>query len=311
VRPVATQLQERVDSITRPVTTTKKVRDGRLWDIGVWTALTLVTIGTLAPLWYVVVVSVTPTDIWSQTNGSLFVAPGKLTVAAYQQLLENGRLFRAMGVSLFVTVVGTFLSLAVTTLMAYPLARKRFTLRRPILLLVLFTMLFNGGLIPTYLIVRDLHLLNSYWSLMLPNLVSAFNLLVMKAFFQSLPDEIEEAARIDGASEWQILWRIVLPLSKPIIATIGLFYAVAEWNSFFDAVLYMSDTDKQPLQVVLRSILTSGNLSAYVDVTAANTPPQQSLQMAAVVITTIPVLLVYPFLQRYFTAGVLLGSIKD
>lgn len=305
---MATQLQDRVEAVVKPMGV-KRVRDGRLWDIGVWTVLGLVTLVTLAPLWYVLVISVTPTDLWARTNGSLF--PTDITFAAYQQLLENGRLFRAMGVSLYVTVVGTALSLAATTLMAYPLARKRFKLRRPILLVVLFTMLFNGGLIPTYLIVRDLNLLDSYWSLMLPNLVSAFNLLVMKAFFQSLPDEIEEAARIDGASEWQILWRIVLPLSKPIIATIGLFYAVAEWNSFFDAVLYMNDADKQPLQVVLRSILTSGNLSAYVDVTAADTPPQQSLQMAAVVITTIPVLLVYPFLQRYFTAGVLLGSVKD
>jgi putative aldouronate transport system permease protein len=307
---MATQLQEHIAPITRPVIA-KKVQDGRLWNIGVWTTLTLVTLVTLVPLWYVVVVSVTPTDVWARTNGSLFVAPGSLTFAAYQQLFENGRLLHAMGVSLYVTVVGTFLSLVATTLMAYPLARKRFKLRRVILLLVLFTMLFNGGLVPTYLIVRDLHLLNSYWSLMLPNLVSAFNLLVMKAFFQALPDEIEEAARLDGASEWQILWRIVLPLSKPIIATIGLFYAVVEWNSFFDAVLYISDSNKEPLQVVLQSILTSGNLSDFADVTATNTPPHQSLQMAAVVITTIPVLLVYPFLQRYFTAGVLLGSIKD
>lgn len=306
--------KERTEPKTRSASSKKtqkmrRVRDGRLWDISVWVILGLVTLVTLLPLWYVLVVSVTPIGSWSRTNGSLI--PDGISFAAYQRLFENGQLLHAMGVSIYITVVGTFLSLLVTTLMAYPLARKTFKLRRTILVIVLFTMLFNGGLVPTYLIVRNLHLLNSYWSLMLPNLVSAFNLLVMKAFFQSLPDEIQDAARIDGASELQVLWRIVLPLAKPIMATIGLFYAVAQWNSFFDAVLYISDPSKQPLQVALRSILTSGDLFSFADITSANAPPSQSVQMAAVVITIIPMLLIYPFLQRYFTAGVLLGSIKD
>jgi putative aldouronate transport system permease protein len=161
------------------------------------------------------------------------------------------------------------------------------------------------------LIVRDLHLVNTYWALMLPNLISPFNLLVMRAFFQSLPTEIEESARIDGASEWQVLWRIVLPLSKPILATIGLFYAVAHWNGFFDAILYLSDANMQPLQVVLRSILNAANLSQFGDISASTALPTETLQMAAVVLTTLPVLLVYPFLQRYFLAGTLLGAVKE
>jgi putative aldouronate transport system permease protein len=172
-------------------------------------------------------------------------------------------------------------------------------------------MLFNGGLVPTYLIVRDLGLLNTYWALILPNLVSPFNLLVMKAFFQNLPEDLLAAARIDGASEWRVLTRVVLPLSKPILATLALFYAVLQWNSYFDAVLYINDPNMQPLQVVLRTILTSGTVTDFTDINQANTAPLQSLQMAAVVVTTIPILLVYPFLQRYFTSGVLLGSVKD
>lgn len=281
----------------------------KLWDLGVYIILAVVTIAILLPLWYVVATSVTPFDLWVKTGGTLF--PTRFTFEAYRQLLIAGQLPRAFGVSVYITVVGTALSLIVTVLMSYPLAKKEFRLRTPLLLLVLFTLLFNGGLVPTYLVVRNLGLLNSYWALMLPNLVSGFNLLVMKSFFQGLPSEIEEAARIDGASEWQVLWRIVLPLSRPILATIGLFYAVSLWNAFFDAILYISDAQKQPLQVVLRSILSAGNLAEFTDVSAASAVPTETLRMAAVVLTTIPILLVYPFLQRYFTAGVLLGSVKE
>lgn len=281
----------------------------KLWDLGIYIILAVVTIAILLPLWYVVATSVTPFDLWVKTGGTLF--PTQFTFEAYRQLLTAGQLPRAFGVSVYITILGTALSLIVTVLMAYPLAKKDFRLRTPLLLLVLFTLLFNGGLVPTYLVVRNLGLLNSYWALMLPNLVSGFNLLVMKSFFQGLPTEIEEAARIDGASEWQVLWRIVLPLSRPILATIGLFYAVSLWNAFFDAILYISDAQKQPLQVVLRAILSADNLAEFTDVSAATAVPTETLRMAAVVLTTIPILLVYPFLQRYFTAGVLLGSVKE
>lgn len=256
-------------------------------------------------------VSVTPFEVWVRTGGSFFVPPSEVTFEAYRQLLGSWRLPRAFFVSVYITVLGTALNLFATTLMAYPLSKKSFRLRNPLLLFVLFTALFSGGLVPTYLVVQKLGLMNTYWALMLPNLISVFNLLVMKAFFQGLPAEIEEAAKIDGASDWHILWRIVLPLSKPILATIGLFYAVGHWNSFFDAILYISDADKLPLQVVLRQILSAGNLNSYVPADAVETAPTESLRMAAVVLTTIPILLVYPFLQRYFTAGVLLGSVKE
>ena len=282
----------------------------KLFDVVVWVILALVTLVVVLPLWYLVMMSVTPFEIWNRTGGTLFVSPTQMTLEGYRQLLSSSRLPRAFGVSVFITAAGTLLNLIFTTLMAYPLSRRRFPLRTPLLLGVIFTMLFSGGLVPSYLVVRELGLLNSYWSLLLPNLISGFNLLVMKAFFESLPAEIEEAARIDGASEWQVLWQIVLPLSKPILATVGLFYAVAHWNTYFDAVLYISDARMQPLQVVLRSILSAGTANEYVDPDAL-VMPLDTLRMAAVVLATLPLLVVYPWLQKHFTAGTLLGSVKE
>ena len=283
----------------------------KLFDVGVWLVLILTCFAVVVPLWYLVVISVTPSDVWSQTGGSFFISPAKITFEAYEQLLSSWRLPKAFLVSVYITVFGTFLNLVATTTMAYPLAKKRFRWRTPLLLFVLFTILFSGGLIPRYLVVKDLGLINTYWALMLPNLISVFNLLVMKSFFQNIPDEVEDAARIDGASDWQVFWRIVLPLSKPILATVGLFYAVGHWNSFFDAILFISNTEMQPLQVVLRQILSAGSLSDYVPAGAERAVQPESLRMAAVVLTTIPILLVYPFLQRHFTSGVLLGSVKE
>ncbi len=283
----------------------------KLWDVGVWITLILISLAVIIPLWYLVMISLTPFDVWSRTGGSLFISPAKMTLESYQQLLSSWQLPRAFLVSVYITTFGTFLNLVATTLMAYPLAKKRFRLRSPLLLFVLFTALFSGGLVPRYLVVKDLGLMNTYWALMLPNLISVFNLLVMKSFFQNIPGEIEDAARIDGASDLQVFWRIVLPLSKPILATIGLFYAVGHWNSFFDAILFITQADKQPLQVVLRQILTAGSINNYVPVDADRIAPPESLRMAAVVLTTIPILIVYPFLQRHFTSGVLLGSVKE
>ena len=283
----------------------------KLWDVGVWITLILISLAVIIPLWYLVMISLTPFDVWSRTGGSLFISPAKMTLESYQQLLSSWQLPRAFLVSVYITTFGTFLNLVATTLMAYPLAKKRFRLRSPLLLFVLFTALFSGGLVPRYLVVKDLGLMNTYWALMLPNLISVFNLLVMKSFFQNIPGEIEDAARIDGASDLQVFWRIVLPLSKPILATIGLFYAVGHWNSFFDAILFITQADKQPLQVVLRQILTAVSINNYVPVDADRIAPPESLRMAAVVLTTIPILIVYPFLQRHFTSGVLLGSVKE
>lgn len=285
-------------------------RGERLFDAIVIIVLILVALTVVVPMWYLLVISVTPREVWASSGATLFPPINKITFQGYEQLLSSWRLPRSFGVSVGITLVGTTLNLIVTMLMAYPLSLPHFRPRTPLLILVLIPLLFTGGLVPTFILVRDLHLLDTYWALILPNLVSAWNLLVMKAFFESLPPELRDAARIDGASEFQVFRGIVMPLSKPIIATIGLFYAVAHWNSFFDAVLYITTPSKQPLQIVLRELLSTGNMNEFVDINARAAVPIESLRAAAVVIAVIPMLLVYPFVQRHFTKGVLLGSIK-
>ena len=197
--------------------------------------------------------------------------------------------------------------------MAYPLSRKDLDGRRIILLGVVFSMLFSGGMIPTFLVVKALGMINSYWSLLLPQAINAFNLIVLKNFFQQLPEGIEEAAKIDGCNELRILWQIVLPLSLPAIATFTLFYAVNHWNSFFQAILYINDNYKWPIQVWLRQIviLSQGGIgdSETFDENYI-VPPSQVIKMAIIVISTVPIMCVYPFLQKHFAKGVLIGSVK-
>jgi putative aldouronate transport system permease protein len=254
--------------------------------------------------------------------GSSFAQPGELatrafviiprefTVNAYTYVLSSPSIFRAMGVSVFVTVVGTFLSLLVTSLMAYALSKRYLRGRRVINFLIVFTMLFSGGMIPTFLVVSSLGLLDTLWSLILPVTVSAFNFVIMRSFFQGIPDSLEEAARIDGCSELGVFWRIVLPLSLASIATIGLFYAVAYWNTYMSAVLYINDSTLWPIQLLLRQIvIVASGLNA--DTNAVDiVPPAQSVKMAVIAIATLPMLIVYPFIQRYFVKGALIGSVK-
>lgn len=254
--------------------------------------------------------------------GSSFATPGELatsnfvlipkewTLAAWKYILSTPTIFRAMGVSVFVTVVGTFLSLVVTALMAYALAKPHLPGRRWINFLVIFTMLFSGGMIPTFIVVTKLGLLDSLWSLILPSVVNAFNLVIMRNFFQGIPDSLEEAARIDGCSEIGVFLRIVLPLSMASIATIGLFYAVTYWNTYMGAVLYINDSSKWPIQVLLRQVvIVSSGMNA--DATVVDVvPPAQSVKMAVIAVSTLPMLAVYPFVQRYFVKGAMIGSVK-
>lgn len=288
----------------------RQSRNERGFDLMVLTILALLCLAVLIPFWYVIVMSITPLEVWSRSRGSLLIPIDQITFAGYEQLLTSWRLPRSFGVTVYITVVGTALNLLFTTMMAYPLSLPYFRIRTPLLILVLFTLLFQGGLIPTYLLVKNLGLMDTYWALILPGLVSAWNLLVMKAFFENLPGELRDAAKVDGASEWQVFWDVVLPLSRPILATIGLFYAVGHWNEFFDAILYISSAEKQPMQIVLREILSAGNMNEFVDVNREASMPVQSLRAAAVIIALVPMLIVYPFLQRHFTKGVLIGSIK-
>jgi multiple sugar transport system permease protein/putative aldouronate transport system permease protein len=245
-------------------------------------------------------------------SGGFVLLPDMIDLRAYQTILSGGVVTRATLVSIFVTVVGTLLSLAATTLLAYGLSRSGSFAHRPLLMLVLFALLFTPGIIPSYLIVKSLGLLDSYWSLLLPVTINAFNVIIMRAFFMELPAEVLDSARIDGAGDVAILWRIVLPLSKAVLAVIGLFYAVSYWNSFFSALLYLNDTAKWPLQLVLRTYVVNQTQLGVDQVGAvgAGLPPQQALAMAILVLSMLPILVVYPFVQRHFTKAVLIGAVK-
>jgi ABC-type glycerol-3-phosphate transport system permease component len=261
----------------------------------------------LYPLLYVVMSSFLPSNAMLQGS----VIPSSWSLRAYRVILEGGLVTRALIVSLAITGVGTALSVLATTTLAYGLTRTRDVPgARVILYLVLFTMLFGAGIIPNYLLVKDLGLLGSYWSLILPGLISAFNMVVVRNFFMQLPRDLFEAARIDGAGDLRIFVRIVLPLSKAVIAVIALFYAVGYWNSFFNAMLYINDASKWPIQLVLNQYVLQGTPLAQLQNPNSTPPPAQAVQMAVVVLATVPILIVYPFLQRYFTKGVLTGAIK-
>jgi len=242
-------------------------------------------------------------------NGGLVIWPEHPTLSAYQTIFAGGVVTRAIWVSIGITTVGTLLSLGVTIGMAYGLSRNVWG-GKYFLLIALFTLLFTPGIIPNYLAVKTYGLLNSYAALILPVLVSAFNLVVLRQFFMNIPGELLDSARIDGANDWDILVKIVIPLSKAVIAVVALFYAVSYWNDFFTALLYLNDSSMWPLQLVTRLYVVQGAPLPTAGDAVENTPPLQSIQMAVVVVAMIPILCVYPFLQRYFTRGVLSGAIK-
>lgn len=245
-------------------------------------------------------------------SGGFVLIPSHISFAAYQAVLSGGVVTKALAVSIGITAVGTSLSLAATVGLAYSLSRPGSLGHKPMLLLTLFTLLFNPGMIPMYLLVKQLGLIDSYASLILPVLINAFNVIVMRSFFLEIPQELVESARIDGAGELRILGNIMLPLARAVIAVIGLFYAVSYWNSFFSALLYMNSTDKWPMQLVLRTFIVNETpIGTEVAASGADVlPPQLSIQMAILVLSIVPILLVYPFLQKHFAKGLMIGAVK-
>ncbi|QAY71913.1 carbohydrate ABC transporter permease [Xylanimonas protaetiae] len=269
--------------------------------------IALIVLVMLYPFVYVIAMSFASRE--AQASGSAF--PTSYSLDAYRSIIGGGVVTRSLVVTALVTVVGTALSMLFTTTLAYGLTRtRRVPGSRTVLVLVLCTMLFGAGIIPNYLLVRSLGMLDSYWSLVVPGLISAFNMVVVRNFFMGLPEELLESARLDGASEWRIFLQIVLPLSKAVLAVIALFYAVGYWNSFFNAMIYLNDTAKWPIQVVLNQYVVQGTALSTLQAPDQPPPPGQTIQMAVIVVATIPILLVYPFAQRYFTKGVLTGAVK-
>ncbi|QQZ59637.1 carbohydrate ABC transporter permease [Paenibacillus sonchi] len=265
----------------------------------------------LYPMWYVLVSSFS--DVHAIAAGEVSFWPKGFNADAYKLVFEDQRIWTAYGNTFIYVIAGTFINLVLTTLGAYPLSRKNLEGRSLIMAFIVFTMFFSGGLIPAYLNVRELGLYDTRWALLLPGAVSAFNLIVMRTFFQSIPDSLIESAKIDGAHDFRILLRIVLPLSMPVLAVMTLFYAVGHWNSWFPAMIYLQDRNLFPLQLILREILIQ---SSAQNMLAGVTQDEvfrisESIKFATIIIATVPILLIYPFLQKYFVKGVMIGALKE
>lgn len=276
----------------------------KLFDVINTAVMVLLIIVMVYPLVYVFSASIS--DNAMVVSGQVVLWPKSVTLVAYERLVTNPDLWISYWNTIRYTVVHTFLTLVVTSAMAYPLAKRWLPGRRALLLMAAFTLLFNGGIIPTFLVVQKLGLLNTMWAIVLPSLVSTWYLFIMRTFFEALPEELEDAATIDGCGSLQVLVRIVLPLSVPVLVSIGLFTAVGQWNAFFDALLYLNERGMYPLQIMLRNIIISGsNVQGE-----GNTAYIETLKYAMIMIATLPILCVYPFVQKYFVQGSMIGGIK-
>jgi len=271
--------------------------------------LTLVAAVMIFPFLYVFAVSFSSYKEFIQSD--FLIWPKEWVLDAYDYIFKSEAFIRSIFFTIYVTLLGTIVNLLFTSSMGYALSRP-VVLRKPVLFLVLFSLLFPAGLIPTYIVVKETGLINSVWALILPIAISPFNLIVMRQFFLSIPNEVVESAVMDGATDVGIYARIVLPLSKPALAAFGLFYAVTHWNNYFGGLLYMNSPDKWPVQVVLRQlvVVNETNTLRVVTETAERLPPPETIQMAALLVATVPILIVYPFLQKHFAKGVMLGAVK-
>ncbi|MBS6643748.1 MAG: carbohydrate ABC transporter permease [Clostridiaceae bacterium] len=285
----------------------------RIFDVLNVAGLTLLMVVTLYPVIYVVLASFSDSNKLLAYTG-LLIKPLGFNLAAYKAVLKNPNILSGYMVTLFVVVVGTFLNVLVTAVSAFVLTRKRFPLRNVFVLLSVFTMYFSGGMIPRYLFVNDtLGLGNNVWALILPGMISTYNLIIMKSNFETIPDSLEESARIDGANDIVILFKIILPLSKAILAVMVLMYGVSHWNAWFDAMLFIRTRSLYPLQIILREILIANSTDSMMSGGGTGGDIQaigESIKYATIVVATVPILCVYPFVQKYFTKGVMLGAVK-
>ncbi len=266
------------------------------------------------PLWFILIASVSdPAAVW---NGEVVLFPVNFNLDAYKEIIEYSSIWIGYRNTIFYTVVGTIINVVLTICAAYPLSRKDFVPRNFFMLMFMFTMYFSGGLIPTYMVVRDLGLTNTVWAMIIPGAVSIYNIIITRTYFiSSIPYSLQEAAELDGANSLQYLMRIVLPLSKPIIAVIALYYGVAHWNDFFTALIYINKKELLPLQTFLRDLLISNNVS--VDMTGLDAISAeykmklaQTIKYGVIVVSTLPILCVYPFVQKHFVKGIMIGSVK-
>ncbi len=268
---------------------------------------------TLYPVLYVIFASFSGSAELVRNGGKILLHPIGFSLDAYEKTFSNRNVLTGYMNTIFVVVVGVTLSMIVSSIGAYFLSRKGVMLKKPITMLIMFTMFFSGGMIPTYMTVRDLHLVGSLWSLILPSLISTYNMIILRTGFESVPQSLEESAKIDGAQHIQILFHVILPLSKASLAVIALYYGVGYWNAWFNASLYLEgNVDKWPIQLVLRQILIvndTNSMTQGVDISDVE-QVGESIKYATIVVATVPILCVYPFIQRYFVKGVMIGAVK-
>ena len=286
---------------------------GRIFDVVNYIVLTLVALTTIAPFIYIIGASFA-TEL-ELAQRPLLIIPHDISFNAYEYIFSTNKIVSGFKNSIIITVAGTLINLFFTVTMAYAISKPRLRGRNFVLNMVIFSMFFGGGMIPSYIVTANLlHMKNTYCSVLLPGAISAYNMMIVKNFFQGIPQELEESASMDGCTDVGILWKIVLPLSLPVLATFGLFYAVGHWNSYFGAMIYMPGArEKWPLQVLLREIIILSN-ATVADSSALDPefvqPPEQSVKMAVIVVSTVPIMCIYPFLQKYFVKGVMVGALK-
>lgn len=290
----------------------KRSRGERIFSVFNYFILTLVIIVCFYPVWYVAVASLSDSGLLTQHSGLLF-RPKGLSFAAYDKVFQNPMILRGYLNTLFILAMGILLDILMTSLGAYFLSRKKVFFKNGIMMLIVFTMFFSGGMIPFYLTLKDLHLTNSLMGLVIPFMINTYNMIILRTSFESIPESLIEAAKIDGAGHFKILMQIVLPLSKAILAVMVLYYGVGIWNAWFWASAIIRKREMYPLQVILREILMQndvGSMTAGVSV-ADQESVGQSIKYATIMVATLPILCVYPFLQKYFTKGVMVGAVKE
>ncbi|CAM3229332.1 carbohydrate ABC transporter permease [Filibacter tadaridae] len=290
----------------------RESKTDRTFNIFNFVFLTIVALLVIYPL--VFVLSASFSNPQYVVSGEMWLWPKDITLDAYEKVFKNKDIINGFVNTLKYTVFGTILNVIMTILAAYPLSRRDLKGRGLIMAFIVFTIFFSGGLIPTYLLIHDLGMLNTFWVMVIPNAVAVWNIIIMRTFFQAIPHELEESAKIDGCGNFRILWSIVLPLSFPVIAVMVLFYSVGHWNSYFQALIYLQDQDKFPLQLILRQILIQGQTDDMIKATSESFLAQQlsveGLKYAVLIVANLPMLMLYPFLQRYFVKGVMIGSLK-
>ncbi|WP_241242700.1 carbohydrate ABC transporter permease [Paenibacillus whitsoniae] len=285
----------------------------RIFNVLNYTVLILFTLSVLYPLVYVLSASFSSSN--AVISGRVWLWPVEFNLQGYEAVFKNKQVWVGFGNSIYYAVVGTFFNVMVTLMAAYPLSRKDFFIRNVIMAVFVFTMMFGGGLIPNYLLIKSLGLLDTRWALIVPGLMSVMSVIIARTYFQTtIPDEILEAAHLDGCSDYKFLIKIVAPLSVPIIAVLSLFYAVGHWNTYFAALLYLKSPDLFPLQIILRDVLVKNTFDEEIitDVVGAaqREGMRELLKYSLIVVSTIPVLVIYPFIQRHFVKGMMIGSLK-